>query len=236
MRSLRSMESRRSTPTVIIAAALLAVMAIVTTLSIAWAAAQYTPKQLEAYGQFVGKTYWIVEHDNKAPAFLSAPSPAATSFHGALTDSFEIKEIVAGAAQSRGHYYRVALDSGKEGFLPLGTFLEHLNAAFVTLDPDRDAKAKLAKDTEAETKRQAWIRKQRWPEHVKEAALKKQAVLGMNTQEAKASLGDPKRVVVMKNTSLLLGAQEQWTYEAGLVLTFTNGIITRIQTLGGKSE
>jgi hypothetical protein len=201
-----------------------------------FAASQYTPKQLEAYGQYVGKTYWIVENDNKAPAFLSTPSPAAPTFHAAIKDSFEIKEIVAGAAQAREHYYRVAFDSGKEGFLPLGIFLEHFNAAFVTVDPDREAKAKAARETEAETKRQAWIRAQRWPEHVKEAALKKQAVLGMNTREAKASLGDPKRVILMKSASLLLGAQEQWTYEGGLVLTFTNGLITRIQKLDDKKE
>jgi cytochrome oxidase Cu insertion factor (SCO1/SenC/PrrC family) len=111
-----------------------------------------------------------------------------------------------------------------------------LNAAFVTVDPDRDAKAKLAKETETEKKRQEWIRSQRWPEHVKQAALKKQPVLGMSTKEASAVLGKPQRVVGIKNTNLLLGRQEQWTYEGGSVLTFTNGIITRIQPANAPSQ
>jgi hypothetical protein len=206
------------------------------TFSTIFAASQHTPKQLEAYGQYVGRTYWIVEHENKPPAFQSAPSASSSSFQPDVKDSFEIKEIVGGTAQIPAHYYRVVFDSGKEGFLPLGAFLEHFNASFATVDPDRDAKAKLARETEAETKRQAWIRAQRWPEHVKEAALKKQPVLGMNTHEAKAALGKPKRVVLMKGAAALLGAQEQWTYENGFVLTFTDGLITRIQTLEGKSE
>jgi len=206
------------------------------TFSATFAASQHTPKQLEAYGQYVGKTYWIVEHEIQPPAFQSAPSAAAPSFLPAVKDSFEIKEIVGGAAKPTAHYYRVVFDSGKEGFLSLGSFLEHFNASFVTVDPDRNAKAKLAKETEAETKRQAWIRAQHWPEHVKEAALKKQPVLGMNTREAKAALGSPKRVVPMKGATLLLGAQEQWTYENRLVLTFTNGLITRIQQLEDKKE
>ncbi|HEY3303430.1 MAG TPA: hypothetical protein VGL70_07845 [Candidatus Binatia bacterium] len=204
--------------------------------STSFAASQYTPKQLEAYGRYVGKTYWVVEHEIKPPAFLSAPAPAAPSFQPAIKDSFEIKEIVGGTAQTREHYYRVVFDSGKEGFLSLGSFLEHFNASLVTVDPGRDAKAKLAKETEAENKRQAWIRAQHWPEHVKEAALKRQPVLGMSTKEAKAALGDPKRMVPMKSATLLLGTQEQWTYENGLVLTFTNGLITRIQTLKAKNE
>jgi hypothetical protein len=220
----------------VVAAIFLSVLPFLATSSATFAASQYTPKQLEAYGQYVGKTYWIVEHESKAPAFLSAPTAAAPAFQPAVKDSFEIKEIVGGAAQTREHYYRVVFDSGKEGFLSFGSFLEHFNASLVTVDPDRDAKAKLAKETEAETKRQAWIRAQRWPEHVKEAALKRQPVLGMSTKEAKASLGDPKRAVPMKSASLLLGTQEQWTYENGLVLTFTNGLITRIQTLEGKKE
>jgi hypothetical protein len=227
---------KASYPKQAVAAIFFSALLFLAIISTTLAASQYTPKQLEAYGQYVGKTYWIVEHENKAPAFLSAPTAAAPAFQPAVKDSFEIKEIVGGAAQTREHYYRVVFNSGKEGFLSLGSFLEHFNASLVTLDPDRDAKAKLAKETEAETKRQAWIRAQRWPEHVKEAALKRQPVLGMSTKEAKASLGDPKRMVPMKSASLLLGTQEQWSYENGLVLTFTNGLITRIQTLEGKKE
>ncbi|MGH7765957.1 MAG: hypothetical protein ACREQP_00765 [Candidatus Binatia bacterium] len=225
-----------SYPERVVAVIFFSALPLLATFSTTFAASQYTSKQLEAYGQYVGRTYWIVEHESSAPAFLSAPSAAAPSFQPEVKDSFEIKEIVGGTAQIPAHYYRAVFDSGKEGFLPLGAFLEHFNASFATVDPDRNAKAKLARETEAETKRQAWIRAQRWPEHVKEAALKKQPVLGMSTHEAKAALGKPKRMVLMKSAAILLGAQEQWTYENGFVLTFTNGLITRIQTLEAKGE
>jgi hypothetical protein len=200
------------------------------------AAAQYTPRQLEAHGQYVGRTYWIVERESKPPAFLTAPSPTAPSFQPAVKESFEIKEIVRGAPKTTGHYYRVVFDSGKEGFLPIDTFLDNFQAAFVTADPDRNAKARLAKEAEIEEKRVKWIQARRWPEHVKEAALKKQPALGMNKDEAKAVLGKPKRVVEIKTFNVMLGAQEQWTYENGSVLTFTNGIITRIQSIEPKTE
>jgi hypothetical protein len=196
------------------------------------AASQYTPKQIDAYTQYVGKTYWIAEHEGRKPAFHTASSSGAPSFNPGLKESFEVKEIVGGTAAP---YFRVNFASGKEGFIPLGSFVEQLNTAFVAVDPDRDAKAKLAKDAGAETKRQEWIRKQRWPEHVKEAALKRQAVLGMTTRETTAALGKPKRVFPIKNNNLLLGRQEQWTYE-GSVLTFTNGLITRIQPAEAASQ
>jgi len=219
----------------ILAAALFAAWPLVAAFDAPWAAvAQHTPKHLDAYAQYVGKTYWIVGDENAVPDFLSAPSPTAPSFRPRIKESFVIKEIVGGTAQIPAHYYRAVFDSGVEGFLPLRLFLEHFNASLVTVDPDRDAKAKLARETEAEKERQAWIRKQHWPDHVKEAALQKQAALGMSTHEAKAALGKPKRVIVMRNSSLL-GSQEQWTYENGLVLTFTNGLITRIQTLEGQT-
>jgi hypothetical protein len=199
------------------------------TFSLAFAASQYTPKQLESFGLYVGKTYWVVGEDDKTPAFLSAPSSSAKSFHPAVKDSFEIKEIVGGTAKIPAHYYRAAFESGKEGFIPISAFMEHYNGAFVAVDPDREAKAKSAKETGAEKNRRAWIDKQKWPEHVKEAARKKQPVLGMNQKEAHAVLGKPKSTVQLKSASALMGGQEQWIYENGPVLTFTNGILTRIQ-------
>lgn len=221
----------------ILAAALFAAWPLVAAFDAPWAAvAQHTPKQLDAYAQYVGKTYWIVGDENAVPDFLSAPSPTAPSFRPRIKESFAIKEIVGGTAQVPGRFFKAMFASGKEGFLALDSFLEHFNAAIVGVDPDRDAKARVAKETEAENKRQAWIRAQRWPDHIKEAVLKRQPVLGMNTKEAKAALGSPKRVVPMKNPTLLLGAQEQWTYENGLVLTFTNGLMTRIQSLEDKKE
>lgn len=213
----------------LIAAALFVAAPFVVALENGWTASQYTPKQIELYAQYVGKTYWVVEEESQTPAFHTAPSSAAPSFRPGLKESFAIDEIVGGTAQIPTPYYRVTFESGKQGFIPIGSFTQQLNAAFVSVDPDRAAKAKLAKETEAEKKRQEWIRTRSWPEHVKQAALKKQPVLGMNTIEAKAALGKPQRVVGIKSTNLLLGRQEQWTYEGGSVLTFTNGLITRIQ-------
>lgn len=193
------------------------------------APSQYTPKQLESFGLYVGKTYWVVGEDDKTPTFLSAPSSAAKSFHPAAKESFEVKEIVGGTAKIPTHYYRVAFESGNEGFIPISAFMEHFNGAFAAADPDRDAKAKLAKETESEKNRRAWIDKQKWPEHVKEAARKKQPVLGMNQKEAHAVLGKPKSTIQLKSATSLMGSQEQWIYADGPVLTFTNGILTRIQ-------
>jgi hypothetical protein len=228
MRSSPAIQTGRFRPSQLIAAALFVAAPFVVALENGWTASQYTPKQIELYAQYVGKTYWVVEEAG-TPAFHAAPSSAAPSFRPRLKESFEINEIVGGTAKLPAPYYRVTFDSGKEGFIPVRSLVEQLNAAFVTVDPDRDAKAKLAKETETEKKRQEWIKTQRWPEHVKQAALKKQPALGMSTKEASAVLGKPQRVVGIKNTNLLLGRQEQWTYEGGSVLTFTNGLITRIQ-------
>jgi hypothetical protein len=211
-----------------LAAALFAAAPLLVASGNGWTASQFTPKQIEVYARFVGRTYWVVEEAG-TPAFHAAPSSTSPSFRPELKESFEINEIVGGTAQIPGHYYRVTFASGKQGFLPLVSFTHQLNAAFATVDPDRDAKAKLAKQTEAEKKRQEWIQSQGWPEHVKQAALKKQPVLGMSTKEASAVLGKPQRVAGVTNANLLLGRQEQWIYEGGSVLTFTNGFITRIQ-------
>jgi hypothetical protein len=106
----------------------------------------------------------------------------------------------------------------------------------VTQDPDRGQKIRAAKAAQEEEKREARIRAQPWPEHVKEAVLKRQAVLGMNMKEAREALGRPTRVVKLKDTNPLMGQQEQWIYEKGSVLTFTNGAISRIQTAGNRVE
>ena len=217
-------------------AGVVAALLLFASFAITWGASPYTPKQLEALGRYVGKTYWVAGEENKAPALQSAPSPTAPSFRPAAKESFEITEIVGGTPQIPLYYYKVTFASGKEGFIPIGSFIEEYNGAFVSVDPDRDAKAKLAKETEAEKKRQARIKAQPWPEHVKEAALKKQPVLGMSTKEATAVLGKPKSVVAMKTTTLLLGKQEQWIYENGPVLTFTNGLLTSIQPANAPSQ
>lgn len=200
------------------------------------ASSHFTPKQLEIFRVYVGKTYWVVDEEGRIPSFLSAPSPSSPSFRPGLKESFQIKEIVGGTPQTPFYYYKTVFDSGKEGYISVGSFLEELSLTFVTSDPDRDIKRKLAKEAQEESKRQAWIRAQSWSQHVKEAALKKQPVLGMSSREARAILGRPKRVVALKSANPLMGKQEQWIYESGPVLTFTNGLVTRIQPLESGKE
>jgi hypothetical protein len=193
-----------------------------------------TEKQLEALGKRVGKTYWVVAEENKKPVFLSSPSPSAPSFLAGAKESFEITEVV-GASSQRPHY-KVRFASAKEGYISVDSFLEELNFTIATQDPDRDQKKKSAKEANEENKREAWIRAQPWPEHVKEAVLKRKAVLGMTMSEAKVALGKPTRVIKLKAASTLMGEQEQWIYDSGPVLTFTNRMITRIQTIEARAE
>jgi len=194
----------------------------------AWGSNHFTEKQFEAFAIYVGKTFWVVGEESKIPAFQSSPSPAAPSFRPPAKASFAINEIVRGKGKIPS-YYNVTLESGQEGFITINSFLEELHGSFAAVDPDWSTKRKLAKEAQEESRRQEWIRGRPWPQHVKEAALKKQPVLGMTTAEARAVLGKPKRLVPLKSTNPLMGNQEQWIYEDGPVLTFTNGLLTRIQ-------
>lgn len=225
MRSFPAAEASYSRRVITIA--LLAALPLLGPFATVCAASQYTSKQLEAYKNYAGKTYWVVGEANKIPPFLSEPSPAAPTFTPALKESFVLKEIIAD--QPSTPYYRAIFASGKEGFIPIVTFMERMNASFSSVDPDRSAKAKTAKETADEEKRREYIQSQRWPEHVKQAALAGKPALGMNKKEATAVLGKPKSVVPLKSASALMGRQEQWIYENGPVLTFSNGLVTRIQ-------
>lgn len=200
-------------------------------LATGFASSHLTEKQLAALAKHVGKTYWIVAEGSRRVVFSSAPSPSASSFRAGVKESFQITEMVSGSTQRP--YYRVRFAFGKEGFISVDSFLEEFNSALVTQDPDRQPRRKSAKE---ESRREAWIRAQPWPQHVKEAALKRQAVLGMNMTETKVALGKPTRVVKLKHTNALMGEQEQWIYKSGPVLTFTNGVITRMQTAEARAE
>jgi len=200
-----------------------------------FASSRLTEKQLEALRKYVGKTYWVVVEEGKRPLFLSAPSPSATSFLPEAKESFQITEMVEGSTQ-RAYYYKVRLDAGREGYIDVDSFLEQLNLTLLTVDPDRGQKIKAAKEVQEESKREARIRAQPWPEQVKEAVRKRQAVLGMNRSEARAALGKPNRVVQISGANPLMGQQEQWIYQNGPVLTLTNGVVTRIQSAGDRAE
>lgn len=194
----------------------------------------FTEKQLDALAKQVGKTYWIAAGESKAPIFFSAPSPSASPFPVRVKESFQITTLVGGSTQKP--YYRVRFASGQEGYISIESFWEELNSTLVAQDPDKGQKRRSAKEASEESRREAWIRAQPWPAHVKEAALKRQAILGMNMSETKATLGKPSRVVKLKHGNPLLGEQEQWIYEGGPVLTFTNGVISRMQPMEAMAE
>ena len=200
------------------------------------ASSRYTEKQLEALRKYVGKTYWAIADDGRRALFFSAPSPAATSFLPEPKESFQIAEMVEGATQRPAYYYKVSFASGREGYIDVDSFLGELNLTLLTVDPDRGQKMRSAKEAEGKSKRAARIRAQPWPEHIKEAVLQRKAVLGMTVKEAREALGKPTRVVKVRDASPLMGQQEQWIYQSGPVLTFTNGLITRIQAVEAKNE
>lgn len=205
-------------------------------LTTGFASSRFSEKQLEALGKYVGKTYWAIADDGRRALFFSAPSPSASSFLPEPKESLKITEMVQGSAQRPTTYYKVKLGSGREGYIDVDSFLGELNATLVTQDPDRGQKIRAAKEAQEEEKREARIRAQPWPEHVKKAVLNRQAIVGMDMKEAREALGKPNRVVKINNTNPLMGQQEQWIYDKGPVLSFTNGLVTRIQTAGGKAE
>ena len=205
-------------------------------LTTGFASSRFSEKQLEALGKYVGKTYWAIADDGRRALFFSAPSPSASSFLPEPKESLKITEMVQGSAQRPTTYYKVKLGFGREGYIDVDSFLGELNATLVTQDPDRGQKIRAAKEAQEEEKREARIRAQPWPEHVKKAVLNRQAIVGMDMKEAREALGKPNRVVKINNTNPLMGQQEQWIYDKGPVLSFTNGLVTRIQTAGGKAE
>jgi hypothetical protein len=204
-------------------------------LTTGFASSHFTEGQLAALERYAGKSYWVVAWEGKLPSFSSAPSAAADFFLPQDKESFQITEMVQGSGP-KAYYYKVRFDTGREGYIDVDFFLGQLNLTLLTVDPDRGQKIRTAREVEEESKREARIRAQPWPGHIKEAVLRRQAVLGMNMKEAREALGRPKTTVKLRDSNPLIGEQEQWTYQNGPVLTFTNGLITRIQSPQGKAE
>ena len=96
----------------------------------------------------------------------------------------------------------------------------------MTLDPQAYEKKKAAEVAEEDKKRVEWIQAQPWSQAVKEAAIRRRAVPGLNTGEVKKVLGNPTRVTKVKGPQRL--AEEQWFYPDGTVLIFHNGLLTRV--------
>ena len=189
------------------------------------ASSQYTPRQLEAFEDRIGKTYWTASADNHDLTVLSTPAPNASSFRPPADEAFEITQLVG---QKTPHlFYKVKFASGKEGFISPDNFLEELNVTILTADPKADEKRKAAAAAEEEKNRAEWIRSQPWSQAVKDAAIKKQVVSGMNTDEVKKVLGNPTRVSRIKGPQAI--SEEQWFYPDGNVLVFTNGLLSRVE-------
>ena len=191
----------------------------------ALASHHYTDKQLEALAERVGKTFWFNQAQEKTPLFSATPTPGATTFRPAVKESFEITELTGQAAKDP--YYKVKFDSGKVGYIRPEMFHEELNATIVSVDPLAEARKRKEQGAEEEKKRVDWIKAQPWSPAVKEASLRKQPTLGLNSAEIKRVIGPPIRITKTGGPSKV--AEEQWFYADGSVLTFNNRLLSRVE-------
>ena len=198
---------------------------LVVTAFPAHASNHYTDHQLDALATRVGRIYWIVAVKNQTPLFLSSPTANAASFRPQANESFEITELVG--RKDKNPYYKVKFDSGKEGFIQPEIFLEELNLGIAAVDPQAIDKKKAADAAEEEKKRVEWIQAQPWPRNVKEAAIKRQVLGGMNGAEVKKILGNPLRVSRVK--AQLNVIEEHWLYPDGSTAVFINGLYNRLE-------
>ncbi|HEY2922171.1 MAG TPA: hypothetical protein VGK77_24585 [Candidatus Binatia bacterium] len=194
------------------------------------ASSHYTDKQLEALAARVGKTFWINSSNEKAPLFLTAPRPGATTFRSEENDSFEITELTG--QKTKDPYYKVRFQSGKVGYLTPDMFHEEFNAKILSYDPLADEKKKAEQQAEEEKKRLEWIKSQPWSPAVKAAAIKKQPTPGLRTTEVRRVLGAPTRV--SKTRGAIKVAEERWFYPDGSVLVFHNGLLSSIEKRENK--
>jgi hypothetical protein len=191
----------------------------------AHASNHYTVRQLDVLATRVGKTYWIVAVNNRIPAFLSAPAGNASSFQPQANEAFEITELTG--REQRNPYYKVKFDSGKEGYIQPDKFLDELNLTIAGVDPQAYEKNKAAAAAAEEKKRVAWIQAQPWSPGIKEAAIRRQIIGGMNEEEVKRILGSPVRMTRVK--AQLNVAEEHWLYPDGSTAIFYNGLLNRIE-------
>lgn len=191
----------------------------------AHASNHYTNHQLDALATRVGRVYWIVAVNKQTPAFFSSPTANAAAFHPQDNESFEITALVG--REQKNPYYKVKFGSGKEAFIAPEAFLEQLNLGIASVDPRAIEKKRAAEAAAEEKKRIAWIEAQPWPRAVKDAAIKRQVIGGMNQTEVKNILGKPireSRVQAQLNVE-----EEHWLYADGSTAVFFNGILNRIE-------
>jgi hypothetical protein len=198
--------------------------------SAALASNHYTDRQLEALAARVGKTFWISGANEKAPSFLTAPNPGATTFRPEENDSFEITELTG--QKIKDPYYKVRFQSGKVGYIRPEIFHEEFNVKILAHDPLADEKKRAEDQAVEEKKRLEWIKSQPWSPAVKAAAIKKQPTPGLNSAEVKRVLGAPTRVSKIRGTTK--AREERWFYADGSVLIFHNGLLSSIEKRENK--
>jgi hypothetical protein len=191
----------------------------------AWPSHHYTAKQLEALASRVGRTFWSQPVAGKGPSFATAPAANAKLFRVDAVESFQIIELVGQAAKNP--YYKIKRENGQEAYISPEQLLESLNLTILTIDPAAEDKRKAAETAEADKKRVEWIKAQPWSPAIKEAAIKKQPIPGLTTNEIKNVLGQPSRITKLPGTSKV--AEERWTYPDGSVLIFQNGLLNGVE-------
>lgn len=196
----------------------------------AWPSNHYTAKQIEALASRVGQTYWSQPVNGKGPSFSAAPAANAKLIRVDAVESFQITELVGQAAKNP--YYKLKRENGQEGYISPEQFIEALNLTIVTTDPNAEEKRKAAEVAEADKKRIAWIQAQPWSPAIKEAAIKKQPIPGLTTNEIKNVLGSPSRVTKVRGPVNI--AEEQWLYPDGSLLIFHNGLLNRVERRENK--
>ena len=188
-------------------------------------AVDYTSKQIDAFAARVGKTYWVSPVDNRTPTFLTSPAPNAGSFQAPANEAFVIVDLVGRAAKSA--FYKVKFESGRDGYIRPDAFHEEFNLTIVVQDPQAEAKQKAQQAAEEDKKRLDWIKMQPWSAAVKEAAIKRRVVGGMNTGEVEKRLGAPTRKVKLRGGAA--NGEEHWHYPEGSILVFNNGLLSRTE-------
>ena len=208
----------------------IALWLVLTAFGAALGSNHYTVKQLDALAARVGKTFWLSASDDRVPEFFTAPAPSAGRFRPSSDDSFVITDLT-GRAQ-KNPFYAVRFASGKIGYIRPEIFHESLNLTILTADPRAKEKEQEEKQNIEEKERVAWIQAQPWPAPVKEAAIRKQPMPGLNTGEVKRVLGSPMRVTRLRGPTKV--EEEHWFYKDGSVLIFHNRLLTKIDKLEQK--
>lgn len=196
------------------------------------ASLRYTERQLDAFAARIGRTFWLVADNQRTPSFLSTPAPNAASFRAQAHDSFEVLDLVN--RHGANPYYKVKFASGKDGYILPEDFQQELNLTILTVDPQANEKKKAAAAAEEDKKRIEWIQTQPWSQAVKEQAMQRRPVPGMNIGEVKKLLGDPARATKIRNAQKI--AEEHWFYADGAMLVFQNGLLTRIEAKKQETE